>query len=244
MIRYAAVAAGLLVVTPAMAQNVETRPSIIVVGRGKVETPPDTFRINAEIEGRGANQVAALRALAAAQTRIEDVAALEGLERARLTTGSPSISPTFDPSCQSRDYGDEGDCPITGYVASNTLSLDAGPLTRAGDAVSLASERGARSANVTSFYLSDDAAQLAEAQRAAFADSRRQADTLAAAAGQRIVRVLKLQNLGDRNVAREMYGVLNDVVVTANRARPEVSLTVAPPPVRTEAQIQVMFEIE
>jgi len=58
------------------------------------------------------------------------------------------------------------------------------------------------------------------------------------------VRVLRLHNPGDRNVAREMYGYVDDIVVTANRARPTVSLTVAPPPVRTEAQIQATFEIE
>lgn len=243
MIRYAA-AMALLLATPAVAQDAQTRPSITVTGRGKVETPPDTFRINAEIEGRGANRVAALRTLADVQTRVEDVKTLEGLERARLTTGSPSVSPTFDPACASREYGDADDCPITGYVASSSLTLEAGPVARAGDAVSLASERGARSAAVTSFYLGDDTGQAAEAQRAAFADARRQADTLATAAGQRIVRVLKLQNPGDRNVAREMYGYVDDVVVTANRARPAVSLTVAPPPVRTEAQIQATFEIE
>lgn len=243
MIRYA-VTMALLLATPAVAQDAQTRPSITVTGRGKVETPPDTFRINAEIEGRGANQVAALRALATVQTRVEDIKALEGLERARLTTGSPSVSPTFDPACEKDDYGDTNDCPITGYVASSSLTLEAGPVARAGDAVSLASERGARSANVASFYLADDTAQTAEAQRAAFADARRQAETLATAAGQRVVRVLKLQNPGDRNIAREMYGFVDDIVVTGSLARPTISLTVAPPPVRTEAQIQATFEIE
>lgn len=247
MIRYcaAAIAASMLAM-PAMAQERESaRPSITVMGRGHVETAPDTFRLTAELQGRGPDQVAALRALADAQTRVSGIEHLEGLEKARLTTGAPSVTPTFDPECGGNDYRrDTDDCPIAGYVAAIGLTLDASPVARAGDAMSLASERGASNARVESFYLADDAAQAVEAQRAAFNDARRQADSLAMAAGQRIKRVLTLQDPNAGNVRRDTYGYMDDVVVTANRARQTVSLNVAPPPVRTEARVLATFEIE
>lgn len=247
MIRYAAAAMAVsMLAAPAMGQEMESRPSVTVIGRGHVETPPDSFRMTAELEGRGADQVAALRALAAVQSRVGDVEKLEGLERARLTTGAPSVSPTFDPECGGDGYNrNTDDCPIVGYVAAMSLTLEAGPVARAGDALSLASERGARNAGVQSFYLADDAGQTADAQRAAFTDARRQADTLAAAASQRIVRVLRLQNPdADRFAARLAGNGVQEVVVTGSRIRPAVSLDVAPPPVRTEAQIVATFEIE
>jgi uncharacterized protein YggE len=247
MIRYCAAAlAASMLAMPAMAQEVEARPSITVVGRAHVESPPDSFRITAELEGRGGDQVAALRALSAVQSRVSDIEKLEGLERARLTTGAPGVSPTFDPRCGEGGYNrDRENCPVVGYVASIALTLEAGPVARAGDAVSLASERGARNASVQGFYLADDAGQTADAQRAAFADARRQADTLAAAAGQRIVRVLRLQNPDSARFAGGIAGyAVEEVVVTGNRIRQTVSLDVAPPPIRTEAQIVATFEIE
>ena len=246
MIRYCAAAMAFsMLALPAMAQEIEARPSITVIGRGHVETPPDSFRMTAELEGRGADQVAALRALSAVQSRVGEVEKLEGLKRARLTTGAPSVSPTFDPQCGGDRYNRDADaCPVVGYVASLAVTLEAGPVERAGDALSLASEQGARNASVQSFYLAEDASQTADAQRAAFADARRQADTLAAAAGQRIVRVLRLQNPdADRFATGYVANALAEVVVTGSR-RPSVALDVAPPPVRTEAQIVATFEIE
>lgn len=246
MIRYCAAAmAASMLAMPVMAQEVETRPSITVLGRGHVETPPDSFRMTAALEGRGADQVAALRALSTVQSRVGDVENLEGLRQARLTTSPPSVSPTFDPQCGGDRYNRDTDgCPVVGYVASMELTLEAGPVERAGDALSLASERGARNASVQAFYLAEDATQTAEAQRAAFADARQQADTLAAAAGQRIMRVLRLQNPDADRFAARTADAAAEVIVTGARSRPAVSLDVAPPPVRTEAQIVATFEIE
>ena len=247
MIRYCAAAiAALMLTTPALAQDSPAdRPSITVVGEGRVETPPDRFRVTAEIEGRGTNQVAALRALATVQTRISDVEKLEGLRTARLTTGAPKVTPTFDPQCGANDYRRDTDsCPIVGYVASTSLTLEAGPVARAGDALSLASERGARNARVESFYLADPAAQSLAAQRDAFADARRQADALAAASGQRIVRILRLQDPDAQRGGGMADGYRDEIVVTGSRIQPAVRLDVAPPPVRTEARVLATFEIQ
>lgn len=248
MIRYcAAVAVSMMLAIPAAAQDSGARPSITVIGRGHVETPADTFRIAAELEGRGSSQVEALRALAAAQAGVGDVEKLDGLVKARLTTGAPSLSPTFDPQCGGTGYSrDTDDCPVVGYVASISLTLEAGPVARAGDALSLASERGARNASVQSFYLADDAGEAAAAQRAAFADARRQAEGLAAASNQRIVRLLRLEDPSAEEYApvRLQLREVNDIIVTARRLQPTVSLNVAPPPVRTEARVLAVFEIE
>jgi uncharacterized protein YggE len=253
MIRSCAAAVAVLILpalaltTPALAQDrAPDRPSITVIGEGRVETPPDSFRIIAALEGRGADQVSAVRALAAVQTRVADVEKLEGLRTARLTTGTPNITPTFDPQCDHADQRDADDCPIVGYVARMGLTLEAGPVDRAGDALSLASERGSHNARVESFYLADDGPKSLAAQRAAFADARRQADTLAAASNQRIVRVLRLQDTqaGNYRGAPVPGAQLEEVVVTGARVRPAVRLDVAPPPIRTEARVLVTFEIE
>jgi len=233
------------IASPALAQDeLSSRPAIVVMGEGQAEAQPDTFRVTADLEGRGATQVQALRELSEAHDRVGAIAVLEGLDRARLTTSNPQITPTRDPSCGGRDYGDgREDCPITGYVARMGLVLEGAPIARAGDAVSLAAERGARNAAVSDVFLADDAALRAEANRAAFADARRQADTLAQASGQRIVRMLRLQDPGVRAFDAPRADV-QEFVVTGSRIRPTVSLDLAPPPVRVAARLAAVFEIE
>lgn len=68
-----------LIASPAISQESLTdRPAIVVTGRGQAEQVPDTFRVSADIEGRGSTQVEALSSLAEAQQSVTQ--ALEGAE--------------------------------------------------------------------------------------------------------------------------------------------------------------------
>ncbi len=243
---YLAAFAAVLTATPALAQQeITSRPSIVVVGEGRAERAPDTFRVTADVEGRGATQVDAVRALSEARERVgEGLERLAGLERARVTTGSPQVEPTHDPECGRERYNDSANCPITGYRAAMNLTLEGAPVERAGDAVSLAAERGARNARLEAAILADDRELQAEANAAAFADARRQADALAQASGQRIVRVLRVQDPGARSFGAAGIDAVQEVVVTGSRVRPSVPLNVAPPPARIDARLTVVFEIE
>lgn len=242
----AAAAAILLMATPVLAQDdVLSRPSIIVVGEGEAEQTPDTFRVVAEVEGRGETQVDALRQLAGTQDRLSaDIQRLEGLQAARLSTGLPQVEPTYAPDCPGdRSGGGRDSCPVTGYRAAMSISLEGAPIARGGDAVSLAAERGARNARLESFYLASKRDLQSRANQAAFADARRQADALAQASGQRVVRILRIQDPGAR-VQASPIAQIDEVVVTGSRVQPSVSLRVAPPPVRVTSRLTVVFEIE
>lgn len=242
--------------SPAWAQD--PRPdsaSITVVGTARLERPPDRFRIVAEIDGRGTTQVDALAQLAGRQA---DVAAglnrLEGLTVAELTTGKPTVRPVRQSGCES-DYRQEGTCPITGYLGETSVVLEGAPVERAGNAVSLAAEKGATSASIQGFFLSDSSALRAEADESAFTSARQQADRLARASGQRIVRILRIQ---DPDAMRSPgYGGLTvDVDELADRVplgrtvtdfafmAPRVLLDVTPEPVAVSSSLVVVFEIE
>lgn len=245
------VATGLaLTALPATAQVISPpsppadRPTILVVGTGNAEMAPDTFIIKAMIEQVGADRDAALRAMDQAQTRVmQGLTDMEGLTDVRLTTDAFSVVPVRDPDCE-QPYGRERECPVVGYKASMPVSMAASPALRAGDAVSLASELGALNASLESFGLSDTEALQAEANREAFNDARRQAQSLADASGQRIVRVLRVSDANARVYGRGNYAEPEEVVVTGSRIRASVPITVAPPPTRVQSSISVLFEIE
>lgn len=247
MSRHVRLATLLMLGAPSLAFAQTEPPTISVVGVGVMEAAPDTFVVSAEIEGRGRDQITAIRALAEAQDHLSEAAQLDGLETARLTTGLYAVRPVFEPTCGQAEYGrDTEDCPVVGYSASTTITIEGSPTARAGDAVSLLSERGALNASLKSFSIRDMDTQRRAAQRAAFEDAQRQAQTLADASGRSGVRLVKLEDAAARDVRPlvERARAVQDVVVTGSRIRPSVSLDVAPEPVRTESRVVATFVME
>lgn len=237
-------AALLVLGAPSLAFAQTEPPTIAVVGVGEVETLPDAFMVSAEIEGRGSDQVEAMRALSEAQERLSEASRLEGVEKARFTTGRPNLRPAFQQGCGQSQYGrDTEDCPIAGYVASTEVTLEGSPVARAGDALSLLSERGARNARLVTFFVRELAPQRQAAQRAAFDDAQRQARALAVASGHDSVRLLKLEDTAAQDVGR-VVAAAPQIVVTGSRIQPTVALNVAPQPVRTESRVVATFAME
>ena len=127
--------------------------------------------------------------------------------------------------------------------ASSSSSGGGAPASAAGNAVSLAAELGAQNVSTTGVHLEDDQALRMEASRLAFLDAERQAETLAAASGRRVVRILRVQDSNARMPEYEA-GQVQDIVVTGSRVRPTVAIPVDQSPVRVEVRLNVAFEIE
>lgn len=232
-----------LIALPAIGQTTAERPTIVVEGRGVAERAPDAFFIGGDLRGEGPDRVSALRALVAAQTRVtEGLNDLEGLTAGKLRTETVEVQPVYAGNCQPNRRDDDA-CPVSAYAATMRFQFKGAPASRAGDAVSLAAERGARRVSTTGSEVDDETALRADANRLAFADARRQADTLAAASGQRIVRLLKVQDSNARFPEHDS-GQIGEVVVTGSRIRPSVAVQVDQPPVRIETRLTVVFEIE
>lgn len=238
----ASLATGLIAL-PAIAQPGPERPTIVVEGRGVAERAPDAFFIGGDLRGEGPDSVSALRALAAAQTRVtEGLNDFEGLSAGKLRTETVEVQPVYADNC-APNRRDDNACPVAAYAATMRFQFKGAPARLAGDAVSLAAELGARRVSITGAEVEDETALYAEANRLAFADARRQADTLAEASGQRIVRLLRVQD-SDAQFPDYNSGALDEVVVTGSRIRPSVAIPVDQPPVEIERRLTVVFEIE
>lgn len=235
--------ATVLIALPATAQTAVERPTIVVEGRGVAERAPDAFFIGGDLRGEGPDSVSALRALAAAQARVtEGLADFEGLAAGKIRTQTVEVQPVYAGNCQP-NRRDDDTCPVTAYAATMRFQFKGAPASLAGNAVSLAAELGARRVSTTGTEVEDETALRADANRLAFADARRQADTLAAASGQRIVRILRVQDSNAR-FPDDNSGQVEEVVVTGSRVRPSVAIPVDQPPVRIETRLTVVFEIE
>lgn len=231
--------------SPVLAQEAgdDTRPVIVVQGRGVAVRAPDAFFIGGDIRGEGRDSVEALTALTAAQARITaGLSDMEGLTGGTLRTESVSVEPLFAADCRP-DRRDNDACPTNGYAARMRFQFKGTPASEAGNAVSLAAEMGARNVSTTGREIEDETALRTEASRLAFADAQRQADTLAQASGRRLVRVLRVQDANAR-LSEFNSGEVGELVVTGSRIRASVAVPVDQPPVRVEARLTVVFEIE
>jgi uncharacterized protein YggE len=230
---------------PAAAQDWPRQPATIdVIGHGQAQAAPDRFSMSASVHGRGATQVEALRNLTEAQTRVTTaVTRLRGLTWVEFSTGEPVVRPVYEADCESRGYGRQDSCQVEGYVATLPLMLQGAPAERAGDAVSITAERGAREARLDGYRLGDESPLRREATRAAFADARRQADIIAEASGQRIVRVTTVAHprLDEEAAYVPPPAMLSGAI---DFEEPTVPVSVSPRPIRIDAQLAVTFEVE
>lgn len=235
--------ATVLIALPALAQSEIGRPTIVVEGRGVAGRAPDTFFIGGDLRGEGPDSVSALRALADAQARVfEGLNDFGGLSAGKLRTEAVEVQPVYADNC-SPNRRDDNACPVAAYAATMRFQFKGAPATLAGDAVSLAAELGARRVSITGAEVEDEAALRAEANGLAFADARRQADTLAAASGVRIVRLLRIQD-ADARFPDHKSGNVDEVVVTGSRIRPSVAIPVDQPPIEIEQRLTVVFGVE
>lgn len=255
MMRTVVVGAAVLIAAPVSAQTAGERPpSIRVQGTGVVEVPPDLASMNYTVSGEGKSPDDATRMLVTKQAAIRDgLTALLGAG-AELTSSSVSIEQARDPRCgasaspMSIDLGEtrlsEGNCAVTGYVATIKGRARTGVIDRIGTAVGLAGRLGASEAAIEEFELTDPVSAKKRALAAAIADARGQAAAMAAGAGVKLGELIELTDQDSRDNA-------SDIVVTGMAAQAPAApmqpapatIDVKPRPIETRAVVYARYAI-
>ena len=223
-------------------------PVIIASGVGQVERPADWYDFHASLNGQGRTQVEALRSLKAAQDAVEaSLREMAGLRAVRLETRGASVAQTWSADCQrrydnERDRAASGDCRPTGYSAYAGTTVRVWPAERAGSAMSLAAERGAREVRLEDSGVDAPETLRRAAIEAAVRDARAQAEAAARGSGATLGPLLRVADPTART-SIEGGSEVESVVVTGSRIRPSVEINVAPPPVRETARISAVFQI-
>jgi uncharacterized protein YggE len=117
--------------------------------------------------------------------KVIDALRKAGVDRRDIRTSQLSVQPQYR-------YGENRAPQITGYQASNQVSVQLRDLARVGNVVDTLVAQGANRIDGPSFSIADPQPLLDKARTAAVANARARADLLAKAAGVRIVRVLSI----------------------------------------------------
>jgi uncharacterized protein YggE len=164
--------------------------SISVTGIGKITLKPDLATISLGVQSQASTAAAAQDQASAAMTKI--IAALKklGIADADMTSQWVSLQPQYD-------YRPDGSSPprVSGYQATQNLSVKVRKIADAGPAIDAAVAAGANQVGGISFSLADPTGATAQARAAAVADAKERAAALAKAAGVSVGSVLTMSEV-------------------------------------------------
>lgn len=175
---------------PAMGETVPPR-QIVVTGEGQVEAVPDMAVISLGVTNQGKAAMAAMGETSAAVAAVLGRLTAMGVEARDVQTRNISVTPIWS------DPGNRGGTPeISGFAASNTVTVRVRDLDRLGAILDTAIGDGANDFSGIRFTLQDPGPQEAEARKRAVADGMARAKELAEAAGVTLGPVQQITEMG------------------------------------------------
>jgi uncharacterized protein YggE len=156
---------------------------------GEVTRVPDVAVITAGVVSRAATASAALRDTAAKMDRVLAALRRAGVESRDVQTTSVSLSPEYR---YPRDQAPQ----LTGYTASNTVTVRFRDLDKTGKILDALVAEGANQINGPNLVVDKPEAALDEARARAVAIGRARAEMYARALGLRLVRIVSVNETG------------------------------------------------
>ena len=213
-------ALSLLALSPAHAEP--PQPHIAVTGEGRRDSPPDMALISFGVITEADEAGQALAQNSKEMARVIAYLGDAGLDDRDIQTSGLSLNPRYSNETSSGQSGPA----ITGFFASNMVTVRVRSLDRLGEILDAVVSEGANSFQGLSFGLQDPQAAVDAARLAAVADARRRAELLAQAAG---VTLGAVHSITDSPGMAQPLGALREASFARDGAVPvaggEVSMT-------------------
>jgi uncharacterized protein YggE len=188
---FAVLALGALLAAPAVAQESEPYPRIMVSGEGVSTLAPDMAIVNLTVTREAETAREALDANTEAMARVLAAMQQEGIEERDLQTSNFSIEPKI---VYPKNYSsDSPEAPkIIGYTVRNSLTVRIRDMDRVGDILDTSVTLGVNQGGQISFTNDDPSEALNQARIKAMEEAIAKARTLAEAAGVGLGKVLEI----------------------------------------------------
>lgn len=212
---------------PALAEG--PARTVTVTGEGTVEAAPDQAVISLGVTTQGDTAASALAANNAALAKVMDRLRAAGIEDRDMQTSNLSLNPNWT------GY-DAGQTPtISGYVASNMLTIRVRVLASLGAVLDAAVTDGANTLNGLTFGLSDPKPATDLARKEAMQDAAARAALLVEAAGATLGPVVTITEGGSFSPPMPMF--------RADAAASPGAVPVAGGELGISASVTVVYEI-
>ena len=151
--------------------------TLTVTGEGRVAQAPDMASVSLGVTTEGKTAAEALAANSTALAAVMARLTQAGIAPGDLQTSGLSLNPNW------QNDSSTGGSRISGYIASNMLTVRVRALDGLGNVLDAAVKDGANTLNGVNFGLADPSPVEAEARKRAVADAKARAAVLAEAAG-------------------------------------------------------------
>jgi uncharacterized protein YggE len=170
-----ALVSATLLSAPALAQTAPS-PAVSVTGEATVSVAPDQAQIDGGVTSDARTAREASEANNAAMNKVMQALKGAGIEERDTQTSRLSLQPQYAPNRT-------GTSPITGYRASNRVTIRLRDVTKVANVIDVLAGAGANDIGGINFTVSQPSKHLDEAREKAVADARRKAEIYAKAAG-------------------------------------------------------------
>jgi uncharacterized protein YggE len=160
-------------------------PAVVAQGHAIVNARPDRAFVTIAAESRSRNSGEAQKQNATAMTSVLQKIEQAGVPKDAIRTIGYDLQPEFD-------YAG-GRQAFRGYLARNTVEVRLDDIDRVGAVIDAAAAGGATTITGVRFDVRDRAALEQQALRLAVADARGRADALAAGAGAKVDRIIRIE---------------------------------------------------
>jgi uncharacterized protein len=192
-------------------------PSVTASGEAVITVEPDQAEIDIGVVSQAKSAPEAAKENASKLGRVlAEIKKIVG-KADEVKTASYSLSPNYR-------YPQGGKPEIVGYTAANILRIKMAALANVGKLIDAAMQSGANTIHRLTFTLKDEQSAQLQALRVASEKAKAKADSIAAALGLKIVKILAVTE-GDRGV--------RPIVMPQARAAQLEALAAAPTPVES-----------
>ncbi|WP_265500008.1 SIMPL domain-containing protein [Paracoccus beibuensis] len=199
---------------------------LTVSGEGQSRVAPDMATVQLGVTTQADSAAEAMRLNSDQQAAVIEALRGAGIDETQIQTSGLTLNPMMN-------YPENQAPEVTGYQASNIVSVRVTDLARTGEVLDAIVAAGANEINGITFSREDGAEALDQARRDAVADARRKAEVLAEASGTTLGPIIAL-----RDVATGGGGPRPMMRMDAAMAE---SVPVQPGEVEMSAQVEIEY---
>jgi uncharacterized protein YggE len=206
--------------------------SVEISATGEVSRVPDIAVISAGVVTLAPTATAAIQQNAERMERVLAALRGAGIAERDIQTSSISLNPEYR-------YAENQPPRLTGYTASNQVSIRFRDIRSTGRILDALVAEGANQINGPSLTIDEPEAALDEARVKALAVGRARADIYARALGKRVVRLLSVSETGGRGVPPPM-----PMMAMEARAVGAADTSIVPGEQELQVTLNMVFELQ
>lgn len=199
---------------------------------GEVTRVPDVAIISTGVVTRAAKATAAIQQNAARMQRVRAALRAAGIEDKDIQTSSINLNPEYH-------YQQNQPPRLTGYTASNQVSVRFRDIAKTGEILDVLVAEGANQINGPSLTIDKPEQALDEARLKAIANGRARADLYARALGMRVTRLLSVSESGGYAVPPPMPMYARVEAMSA-----DASTKIDPGEQKVQVSVAMSFELQ